>query len=332
MSGPYSIPERVPFDLSFLADFSYSSAIVSFRPLRAGLLPLFYGTSMRGALGYRIPLMHPLHEAVYGGDAKGGQPRPFILAPQSPSSWEAIVSGGPVTPPFSVEPSTDGRKLPELSVPSFHVEPDGVLRARLTLLGRYAAYLGDLLRFLAAGPLRVDDITLELVEARDAFEAGPALWTNGAATGDRPQVHRFAPLLTMARRPVRRLRMVLVSPMTLHVEGAGERLTPAQFLKAALVRAIGLFDAFEKPPGQRTPQMELPLDLPKIAGSRLYRCYFQRVSHLQQRSMSFGGLIGHVDLAGDSATWLPLLAAAELLHVGQKASVGLGQVRCLLAP
>ena len=316
---------RVPFDVSFLTNFTYSSVNVSFRPVSEGTLPLFFGTSLRGALGYRIPLRHPLH-AIYGRD---DDIRPLILAPRLPALWDPIVNGGPVIPPFFVEPSTDGRKLPILTIPNFVLEPDCRLHVRFTLLGRYARESGDLLRFLACKPLQVDRALLEVVEARDLAASGRVLWADGCPTGSEAKICTFEIPAELARRPIPRLRVLLLAPICRHVEGAGDGFAAPEFFAAALKRSIALYDAFQKADGTRSPWMELPRELPHIAGRRLYRHYFDRISHSQQRTMSFGGLVGCFDLVGNNSALLPLLLAAELLHIGQKSSVGFGQIQCL---
>jgi len=322
---PTSQHTNVPFDVSFLANLTYSSVNVIFRPLGEGTLPLFFGTSLRGALGYRIPLRHPLH-AIYGRD---DDVRPLILAPRLPALWDPIVNGGPVPPPFSIAPSPDGRKLPVLTAPKFGLEPDCTLQVRFTLLGRYASDTGDLLRFLACKPLQIDGALLELVEARDLAMSGTVLWADGGPTGSEATICTFEIPPDLARRPIPRLRVQLLSPLCRHVEGAGDGFTAPEFLAAALKRSIALYDAFQKTEGTRSPWMELPRELPRIAGRRLYRHYFDRVSHSQQRTMSFGGLVGCFDLIGNNSAVLPLLLAAELLHMGQKSSVGFGQIQCL---
>jgi hypothetical protein len=42
--------------------------------------------------------------------------------------------------------------------------------------------------------------------------------------------------------------------------------------------------------------------------------------------MVFGGLLGTLDVEGDLAPFVPLLRAAEILHVGKGATFGLGRI------
>ena len=54
------------------------------------------------------------------------------------------------------------------------------------------------------------------------------------------------------------------------------------------------------------------------------------MSHRQQAFMDFDGLVGYVVFEGRVKELLPLALAAEVLHVGQKATFGLGKVRCVI--
>jgi hypothetical protein len=46
--------------------------------------------------------------------------------------------------------------------------------------------------------------------------------------------------------------------------------------------------------------------------------------------MHFDGLLGYFDLEGELGPAMPFIQAAEALHFGQKATFGLGLVRCLV--
>jgi hypothetical protein len=53
----------------------------------------------------------------------------------------------------------------------------------------------------------------------------------------------------------------------------------------------------------------------------------ERYSNRQQTKMLFGGLLGHLDLEGDLTPFVPLLRAAEILHVGKGQRSGWGGLR-----
>ena len=52
----------------------------------------------------------------------------------------------------------------------------------------------------------------------------------------------------------------------------------------------------------------------------------ERYSNRQQTKMLLGGLLGRLDLEGDLPPFVPLLRAAEILHVGKGATFGLGRI------
>jgi len=64
----------------------------------------------------------------------------------------------------------------------------------------------------------------------------------------------------------------------------------------------------------------------RIAASDLHWFDWERYSNRQERTMNFGGLLGHVELEGDLAPLAALLRAAEVVHVGKGATFGLGKV------
>ena len=76
--------------------------------------------------------------------------------------------------------------------------------------------------------------------------------------------------------------------------------------------------------------MELPEERPRITGGRLFKYVLPRMSHRQQAFMDFDGLVGHIVFEGRLKRLLPLALAAELLHIGQKATFGLGKIRCVI--
>ena len=51
-----------------------------------------------------------------------------------------------------------------------------------------------------------------------------------------------------------------------------------------------------------------------------------RYSHRQKADMLFGGFLGEIDLEGNLRPFLPLLRAAEVLHLGKGATFGLGKI------
>jgi hypothetical protein len=64
----------------------------------------------------------------------------------------------------------------------------------------------------------------------------------------------------------------------------------------------------------------------RVTASNLAWHDWERYSNRQQTKMVFGGLLGTLDVEGDLAPFVPLLRAAEILHVGKGATFGLGRI------
>ena len=125
------------------------------------------------------------------------------------------------------------------------------------------------------------------------------------------------------------LRLSFVTPARLRA-GAAYCFDGAEFgnlfWQAALARAVRLRDDFCAPGEGRIPWQELPDNMPRVRHLRLYRYRLKRLSHRQQRLMDFDGVVGLVDYEENLEPLAPLVAAAEILHIGQKATFGLGRV------
>ena len=68
-----------------------------------------------------------------------------------------------------------------------------------------------------------------------------------------------------------------------------------------------------------------------MTGYRLFRYSLPRQSYRQARWMDFDGVIGWIEWEGvGCSAALPWLKAAELLHIGQKATFGLGSVELVI--
>ena len=64
----------------------------------------------------------------------------------------------------------------------------------------------------------------------------------------------------------------------------------------------------------------------EVVSSHLEWRDWERYSNRQARSMTLGGFVGELRLAGDLAPFAALLRAAEIVHVGKGATFGLGRV------
>lgn len=67
------------------------------------------------------------------------------------------------------------------------------------------------------------------------------------------------------------------------------------------------------------------------ADHQLTWCQWERYSHRQQQKMTFGGVIGRLQLRGELAPFLSLLQQGQWLHVGNKTTFGMGHY-AIIAP
>jgi hypothetical protein len=101
-----------------------------------------------------------------------------------------------------------------------------------------------------------------------------------------------------------------------------------QFWQAALVRALRVRDQFCSV-GEGLPRIDFPPGiLPAVTRTQFCRYQYELLSNRQQKKMDFDGRIGSTWLEGDGLQELaPLVEAAEIPQIGQKATFGLGLVR-----
>lgn len=129
------------------------------------------------------------------------------------------------------------------------------------------------------------------------------------------------------------MQVAFVTPVRLRA--GGEYCFEAQplarhFWQAALTRAMHIRDFLCCADKPRLPFMDLPGTLPRLVGHDLYHYALRRLSHRQRQFMDFDGVVGSMYLEGDCREVAALARAAQFLHLGQKATAGLGQVRVLM--
>jgi len=130
-------------------------------------------------------------------------------------------------------------------------------------------------------------------------------------------------------RGARRVRLTLTTP-TLIRSGNATCLDPARLgiavLQQAVVRTVSLYNAFFAPRDAKLPFVEADFPQVVLTGHRLFHYQLPRQSYRQGRWMDFDGVVGWLEWEGDVGPLIPWLRAAEVVHVGQKATFGLGRV------
>lgn len=128
---------------------------------------------------------------------------------------------------------------------------------------------------------------------------------------------------------IRELELVLQTPLRLKYENRLHGELPFHILiRTALRRLASLCNHW----GNGEPEIDYAGMVRRAAGvrteaSRLEWVSFRRYSTRQRRSVSLGGLIGHVRYAGNLSEFEPLLRFCEKVHLGKATAFGLGQIR-----
>lgn len=270
-------------------------------------LPSFHGSMLRGAFGWALRGAACVYEAS---------------RPCAPCDLRRLCCYSRLfePPPTAVTgPFLRGRKQ---GIRPYVVEPRSQtthfllgdpLEFDLLLFGRAVALapvVGLVVQRLAAGGLGAGRYPFRLVAVETAGPA-PLPAAPLAALGERARIH----FVTPAR-----------------IFDGGRQVDPSAHGLRALAlaitkRALELGHAHgEGAEVAIRPWLERT-DAVRIERSTLRFENLDRYSNRQGRTVPIGGLVGSLDLAGDLGPLSPLLAAAEVLHVGKGTTYGLGQVR-----
>jgi|CXWL01.1.fsa_nt_gi hypothetical protein len=270
-------------------------------------LPPFHGSMLRGAFGW----------ALRGAACVYEPSRPCAPCDLRQLCCYARLFEPP--PPAVTGPFLRGRKQgirPYVVEPrsrATHFSPGNPLEFDLLLFGRavaLASVVSLAVQRLAAGGLGAGRYPFRLVEIESAGPA-PLPAAPLAPLGERARLH----FITPAR-----------------IFDGGRQVDPGTHGLRALALAIA----------KRALELghahgggaEIPIrpwldrtDAVRIEQSTLRFEDLDRYSNRQGCTVPIGGLVGSLDLAGDLGSLSPLLAAAEVLHVGKGTTYGLGQVR-----
>jgi hypothetical protein len=330
-----SMPAHAHAALEFLERVVLTPVVIQFEALTEVQLLPFPGPTLRGVIGRALleswcearplcradcaePARCRFYERFARERANPGagenQPKPWVFEAPPPPGLTALVSSGAVGPPYETHPGPPagfdllGRREPWV------LAPGAGLDVRVLLIGRHGAWAGELASLLRNRVFDIGPGFGKLAVSREPLRAAPFSLS--------AEVH-----------PARAARLELLTPLRLDRKGAwsgpGESLV-RQIVTSALVRAIKLHDCFCRNDGGRLPRMELPEYRASAGSGRLWRYWLPRRSDHQDRAMEIGGLVGSVELEGELGPIMPLLAAAEQLHVGQGATFGLGRIRTVV--
>lgn len=312
-------PPAAPY---LLPSLPYVRLAFTLRARAAAELPEYKGSTLRGAFGQALRRMVCVmgqrqdcaacrlrRECIYTRLFET-----FIEGEAPP-----LLRGLPTSPrPYVFEPRGDGRRL----------AAGDPLEFDLVLLGQAA----DLQAFAILAVERMAEAGLGRARHRFTLES---------VTCDEPDGHRreilgeagltpAAPRLPAAELPdASRALLRFLTPTRVKIrDHLVATIGFRELAFAMLRRALEL--AHFHVPGAAIDWTFRPLLAQaahvQVKAADLHWRDWQRYSNRQQGTMSLGGFVGSLELAGDLAPFAPLLRAAEILHVGKGATFGLGKM------
>lgn len=283
------------------------------------ILPPYLGPTLRGALGEMLRAV--LCDGP-GGEGAGG----FLLLAPPPPGLEEIAMGGAANLPYRSGAPGDGETIPTLRCEAgWNFDFGGRLDLGLRLVGRASNALPAILDAVARCGLAVGGAQFRLVAARDS--RGRLLYDRRlpAVAVQMPVAQR----LSIEKEAAGRVRIVFLSPTELKLENS-PTFAPedfaARFFEHSLRRAGQMYRACW---GARPTRVEAPARA-AMTGHRLFHYELAHHSFGHDAGLDFDGVAGYIDLAGELGPAMPWARAAEVLHFGEKAALGLGKVRVLV--
>jgi hypothetical protein len=301
-------------------------------------LPPYKGSMLRGAFG------HALRRAVCAMGPEQPCPTcPLRRACVHPRLFETLIEGDPppflhglptAPRPYVFEPGGEERDF----APGDPLDFDLLLFGQAVDLQAYAVVALERMAEAGLGARRAR-FALERVDylvgepgapTQDDSLGAPDRWEPGFRAGERPWPDRVPPLLPAPRPLGDAATLRFLTPTRLK---ADRRLVARPTFRDLVFRMLRrtLEIAHFHVPGAALDWEFHPLleraSAVRVVAADLAWLDWERYSNRQQTSMRLGGFVGAMQLAGDLAPFAPLLAGAEILHVGKGATFGLGRVR-----
>lgn len=314
--APYLLP-RIP----------YLRLRFSLRSLADAHLPAYQGSLLRGAFG------HALRTAVCAmGPAQPCNSCRLRRACIYTRLFETFIEdepppflrGLPTSPrPYVVEPLSTERHLPSGAALEF----DLLLIGQTVGLHAYAALAVERMAATGLGQARhrfaLDRVRCQAPDG-EWHDLRPSQAPPASATASQPPP---------AAPPRAVLRFLTPTRIKIR-DHLASSIAPRALVFNILRRTLEL--AHFHVPGAEIDWTFRPL-LDHASSIRVLSSDFrwhdwQRYSNRQQTKMSMGGFIGTLEIEGDLGPLWPLLAAAEILHVGKGATFGLGKFALLPGP
>jgi len=309
-------------------------------------LPPYHGSLLRGAFGHALRSsvcsMGPAQECV-SCRLRRACPYTRLFETFIEETPPPFLKGLTTAPrPYVFEP----RSAAESFAPGDNLSFDLLLFGQAADLAPYAILAVERMAGAGLGARRAR-FALERVDAVDAIDRADAGAADGAlrpifaadrgsaaiaAPGSLAGALSFVPPAAADPKDAGASRAVLrfLTPTRLK---SGGRLLPGGFgfreLAFAMLRRALEIAHFHVPGAGVDWEIRPFLSRAgavRVAASDLRWQDWRRYSNRQERSMEMGGFVGTVEIEGDLAPVLPLVRAAEVLHVGKGATFGLGRI------
>lgn len=134
----------------------------------------------------------------------------------------------------------------------------------------------------------------------------------------------------LLQEPVEKLKIQFITPLRLKFNSHYGKEFNFRMLIFKMLRRILEMAFFHVPDAEINWEFRSLLDKASqinITNSHLHWQDLKRYSSRQKTEMTLGGFIGDMTLEGELKTFIPLLQASEILHVGKGTTFGLGRVK-----
>ncbi len=302
-----------------LPKLKYASIDVEFMAIERLNLPFYKGSTLRGAFGWAFKKAVCVTREYNCGACPIYDKCVYPYVFETP----AINSDGvPQKVPYAPHPFVLVPPPPDSS----EILPGESIRFGLTLIGNAVPFLPHFLLALdimAKSGLGKERRKLTLVRT---FQ-GDALLSAGTRLLKEPKVKNLDEFNSPIER-VNVLKLRFISPLKLISKGKIVRQPDMETLLRSTRRRLRWLTLFHS----ETPwdaEKACPLEGAeriKLVHSEIRDFEVVRYSNRKRRRMEFKGIIGEAIYEGPITSFIPLLRAAEVIHIGKATSFGFGKV------
>lgn len=306
--------------ISALQSFEYTDVWFSLQAQRAGELPAFWGSMLRGAFGHAFKATLCQNQQAICENCE--QPQACIYASvfetPLPEQSEWMTRYESVPHPFVF--------LPPLPGQAYSLQRGEMLQFGMRVLAPAIEHLPYIIlawQLAAQTGLGAQQVPFELIQVEN--KQGQVLYQPGQVI---ETIKREPVLIAEVRQRKGPINLYLETPLRLKAKGQIlKNSLPFDRLISNLLRRLSTLLYFHN--GQ---QIELDyaglVAAARVVQTLNQQLYWQdapRWSNRQQQKMNLGGLLGQIQYAPEATAFRPLLQAGAVLLVGKGTSFGLGR-------